>query len=148
MGRYSKLGFFRGPAKKDVDAARAALEEVGMADRAGSQIGELSGGQQQRVFVARALASEPELMLLDEPIAGVDAASQHAIFTLLEDRQRRGMTIVASTHDLSCVATWFDKLLCLNHRVIAYGSPREVLNDEILSKTYGSHMLLIPAVAD
>jgi ABC-type Mn2+/Zn2+ transport system ATPase subunit len=148
MGRYSKLGFFRGPAKKDLDSARAALEEVGMADRAGSQIGELSGGQQQRVFVARALTSEPELLLLDEPIAGVDAASQHAIFTLLEDRQRRGMTIVASTHDLSCVATWFDRLLCLNHRVIAYGPPSEVLNDEILSKTYGSHVLLIPAVAD
>jgi ABC-type Mn2+/Zn2+ transport system ATPase subunit len=148
MGRYSKLGFFRGPAKKDVDSARAALEDVGMADRAGSQIGELSGGQQQRVFVARALTSDPELLLLDEPIAGVDAASQHAIFTLLEDRQRRGMTIVASTHDLSCVATWFDRLLCLNHRVIAYGPPSEVLNDEILSKTYGSHVLLIPAVAD
>ncbi|HLJ84572.1 MAG TPA: metal ABC transporter ATP-binding protein [Candidatus Eremiobacteraceae bacterium] len=148
MGRYSKLGFFRSPAKQDVEAARAALEEVGMADRAASQIGELSGGQQQRVFVARALTSEPQMLLLDEPIAGVDAASQHAIFTLLEDRQRRGMTIVASTHDLSCVATWFDKLLCLNHRVIAYGPPAEVLNDEILSKTYGSHVLLIPAVAD
>ncbi len=149
MGRYSKLGFFHRPGKTDVNVARAALAEVGMADRADSQIGELSGGQQQRVFVARALTSDPELLLLDEPIAGVDAGSQHAIFTLLEDRQRRGMTIVASTHDLSCVAAWFDRLLCLNHRVVAYGPPSAVLNDETLSKTYGSHVLLIPsAVAD
>jgi ABC-type Mn2+/Zn2+ transport system ATPase subunit len=151
MGRYGRLGFFHRPGKADVESAKLALEEVGMADRAESQIGELSGGQQQRVFVARALSQDPKLLLLDEPIAGVDATSQHAMFTLLEERQRRGMTIVASTHDLSCVATWFDKVLCLNHRVIAYGPPREVLNDETLSATYGSHVLVIPpaaAVAD
>jgi ABC-type Mn2+/Zn2+ transport system ATPase subunit len=144
MGRYGRLGLFRNPRKADVESARDALAEVGMADRAASQIGELSGGQQQRVFVARALSQDPQLMLLDEPIAGVDATSQHAMFTLLEERQRRGMTIVASTHDLSCVATWFDKVLCLNHRVIAYGTPGEVLNDETLSRTYGSHVLVIP----
>ena len=147
MGRYGKLGIFHRPRKSDVESARDALAEVGMADRASSQIGELSGGQQQRVFVARALSQDPQLMLLDEPIAGVDATSQHAMFTLLEERQRRGMTIVASTHDLSCVATWFDKLLCLNHRVIAYGTPAEVLNDETLSLTYGSHVLVIPPAA-
>ena len=145
MGRYSRLGFFHRPRKTDVEIARAALAKVGMADRAGSQIGELSGGQQQRVFVARALTADPRLLLLDEPIAGVDAGSQHAIFTLLEERQRRGMTIVATTHDLSCVATWFDRVVCLNHRVIAYGAPSEVLNDATLSKTFGSHVLLIPA---
>jgi ABC-type Mn2+/Zn2+ transport system ATPase subunit len=147
MGRYGRLGLFHGPRKADVDIAREALAEVGMADRASSQIGELSGGQQQRVFVARALSQDPQLMLLDEPIAGVDATSQHAMFTLLEERQRRGMTIVASTHDLSCVATWFDKVLCLNHRVIAYGPPAEVLNDDTLSRTYGSHVLVIPESA-
>jgi len=146
MGRYGRLGLFNNPRKADVESARLALAEVGMADRAESQIGELSGGQQQRVFVARALSQDPKLMLLDEPIAGVDATSQHAMFTLLEDRQRRGMTIVASTHDLSCVATWFDKVLCLNHRVIAFGTPAEVLNDETLSQTYGSHVLVIPSV--
>ena len=147
MGRYGRLGLFRGPRKSDIDIARDALAEVGMADRASSQIGELSGGQQQRVFVARALSQDPQLMLLDEPIAGVDATSQHAMFTLLEERQRRGMTIVASTHDLSCVATWFDEVLCLNHRVIAYGPPAEVLNDDTLSRTYGSHVLVIPQAA-
>jgi ABC-type Mn2+/Zn2+ transport system ATPase subunit len=118
-----------------------------MSERANSQIGELSGGQQQRTFIARALVQEPRLLLLDEPIAGVDAASQHAIFTLLEARQQRGMTILATTHDLSCVATWFDRVLCLNHRVIAYGTPAQVLNEATLSATYGSHMLLVSDAA-
>jgi len=144
MGVYGKLGLFRRPGAADKRAAEAALDEVGMRDYAGAQIGELSGGQQQRVFVARSLVQDPQLLLLDEPIAGVDATSQHAIFTLLEERQKRGMTIVATTHDLSCVATWFDKVLCLNHRVIAFGPPSEVLTDETLSATFGSHVLVIP----
>ncbi len=146
MGRYGKLGLFRRPGEDDRRRTMSALEEVGMADRAASQIGQLSGGQQQRVFVARALVQDPDLMLLDEPIAGVDATSQHAIFTLLEERQKRGMTILATTHDLSCVTTWFDKVLCLNHRVIAYGPPAETLNDATLSATFGSHVLVIPEV--
>ena len=143
MGRFGRLGLFRRPGGGDRKAALAALAEVGMADRADSQIAQLSGGQQQRVFVARALVLEPKLLLLDEPIAGVDATSQHAIFTLLEERKQRGMTIVATTHDLSCVATWFDEVLCLNHRVIAFGPPSEVLTDETLSATFGSHLLLL-----
>ena len=147
MGRYGKLGLFRRPTRADLDAAMAVLDEVGMAEHARTQIGQLSGGQQQRIFVARALVQDPALLLLDEPIAGVDAASQHAIFTLLEEEQRRGITIIATTHDLSCVATWFDKVLCLNHRVIAYGSPAAVLNDQTLSATFGSHMLVIPKAA-
>lgn len=147
MGVYGKLGLFHNPHQRDRAAAFAALEEVGMREYAGAQIGELSGGQQQRVFVARSLVQNPELLLLDEPISGVDATSQHAIFTLLEERQRKGMTIVATTHDLSCVATWFGKVLCLNHRVIAYGPPNEVLTDETLSATFGSHVLVIPEVA-
>jgi len=144
MGRYGRLGLFKRPSDEDRALAMKALNEVGMTAQADSQIGQLSGGQQQRVFVARALVQEPDLMLLDEPIAGVDATSQHAIFTLLEERQRRGMTIIATTHDLSCVATWFDKVLYLNHRVIAYGTPEETLNDETLSATFGSHVLVIP----
>jgi manganese/iron transport system ATP-binding protein len=141
MGRYGRLGLFKRPSKADADAVDRALAEVGMIERRDSLIGQLSGGQ--RTFVARALVQEPDLMLLDEPIAGVDATSQHAIFTLLEERNRAGMTIVATTHDLSCVATWFGKVLCLNHRVIAYGSPADVLTEPILSATFGSHPLLI-----
>jgi ABC-type Mn2+/Zn2+ transport system ATPase subunit len=144
MGVYGKLGLFHRPKDEDKRAAMSALDEVGMRDFARAQIGELSGGQQQRVFVARSLVQNPALLLLDEPIAGVDATSQHAIFTLLEARQKAGMTIIATTHDLSCVATWFDKVLCLNHRVIAYGPPSEVLTDATLSATFGSHVLVIP----
>jgi manganese/iron transport system ATP-binding protein len=143
MGLYGKIGLFHRPSARDRDTAMRALQDVGMADRARSLIGQLSGGQQQRVFVARALVQQPELMLLDEPIAGVDAASQHAIFTLLEERNQAGMTIVVTTHDLSCVATWFGKVMCLNHRVIAFGPPGEVLTQETLSATFGSHVLVL-----
>jgi ABC-type Mn2+/Zn2+ transport system ATPase subunit len=144
MGVYGKLGLFKRPGEADRRATLAALDEVGMRDYVDAQIGELSGGQQQRVFVARSLVQNPQLLLLDEPIAGVDATSQHAIFTLLEERQKAGMTIVATTHDLSCVATWFDKVLCLNHRVIAYGPPDQVLTEATLSATFGSHVLVVP----
>ena len=145
MGTYAKLGFLHRPGPHERAAAAKAIEQVGMSAYADTQIGQLSGGQQQRVFVARALVQQPKLMLLDEPIAGVDATTQHAIFTLLEDLQRRGTTILATTHDLSCVAEWFDRVLCLNHRVIAYGRPNEVLTRETLSETFGSHVLMSPA---
>ena len=143
MGRYGKLGLFKRPSQADREAVERALAEVGMLDRRDSQIGQLSGGQQQRTFVARALVQEPDLMLLDEPIAGVDATTQHAIFTLLEERNRAGLTIVATTHDLSCVATWFGKVMCLNHQLVAYGPPSLVLTPETLAATFGSHPLLI-----
>ncbi len=142
MGTYGRLGFLHRPHATERAAAAKAIEQVGMSAFADAQIGQLSGGQQQRVFVARALVQQPKLMLLDEPIAGVDATTQHAIFTLLEDIQQRGTTILATTHDLSCVAEWFDRVLCLNHRVIAYGAPEEVLNQKTLSDTFGSHLLL------
>ena len=142
MGTYGRLGFLRAPSARERAAAAHAIEQVGMSAFAQAQIGQLSGGQQQRVFVARALVQEPQLMLLDEPIAGVDATTQHAIFTLLEQLQRRGTTIIATTHDLSCVAEWFDRVLCLNHRVVAYGAPDEVLTRPILDATFGSHLLL------
>ena len=142
MGTYGRLGFFHAPHAGERDAARRAIEQVGMQAYADAQIGQLSGGQQQRVFVARALVQQPKLMLLDEPIAGVDATTQHAIFTLLEDLQRAGTTIIATTHDLSCVAEWFDRVLCLNHHVVAFGKPERVLTRETLSATFGSHVLL------
>lgn len=142
MGTYAQLGFFRRPGPAEREAASRALEQVGMSAYADTQIAQLSGGQQQRVFIARALVQRPKLLLLDEPIAGVDATTQHAIFTLLEDLQREGTTILVTTHDLSCVAEWFDKVLCLNHRVIAYGPPEQVLTRETLSATFGSHLLL------
>jgi ABC-type Mn2+/Zn2+ transport system ATPase subunit len=147
MGTYGRLGFFRRPTQVERKAALHAIRQVGMQEFADAQIGQLSGGQQQRVFVARALVQRPKLMLLDEPIAGVDATTQHAIFTLLEDLQARGTTILATTHDLSCVAEWFDRVLCLNHRVVAYGPPAQVLTRQTLSATFGSHVLFGTAAA-
>lgn len=141
MGTYGRVGLFKRPSAAEREAAAEAIAQVGMHGYAGAQIGQLSGGQQQRVFVARALVQSPRLMLLDEPIAGVDATTQHAIFTLLEGLQQRGTTIIATTHDLSCVAEWFDRVLALNHRVIAYGPPAQVLTRETLSATFGSHVL-------
>ncbi|MDQ6779665.1 MAG: metal ABC transporter ATP-binding protein [Candidatus Eremiobacteraeota bacterium] len=142
MGTYPALGFFRRPGQAERQAAQRAIHQVGMSDFADTQISQLSGGQQQRVFLARALVQDPQLLLLDEPIAGVDATTQHAIFTLLEDLQRKGTTIIVTTHDLSCVAEWFDKVLALNHHVIAYAAPEIVLTREILSATFGSHVLV------
>ncbi len=146
MGTYGRLGLFRRPSDADRAAADAAIAQVGMQDYTSAQIGQLSGGQQQRVFVARALVARPKLMLLDEPIAGVDATTQHAIFTLLEQLKEQGTTIVATTHDLSCVAEWFDRVLALNHSVVAYGKPQEVLTSETLSATFGSHVLVSPVL--
>lgn len=147
MGTYGRVGFFRRPGAADRQAAADAINQVGMAQYAGVQIGQLSGGQQQRVFVARALVQRPQLMLLDEPIAGVDATTQHAIFTLLEGLKQTGTTIIATTHDLSCVAEWFDRVLALNHRVVAYGPPAKVLTRETLNATFGSHVLFDAAPA-
>jgi ABC-type Mn2+/Zn2+ transport system ATPase subunit len=144
MGTYSRLGLFRRPSAADRAAAEAAIAQVGMQDYASVQIGQLSGGQQQRVFVARALVAKPKLMLLDEPIAGVDATTQHAIFTLLEHLKDAGTTIVVTTHDLSCVAEWFDRVLALNHRVVAFGKPSEILTSATLSTTFGSHIIVNP----
>ena len=108
-----------------------------------NQIGELSGGQQQRVFLARALAQEAELLLLDEPVSGVDAPSQHEIFDLLRRLQSEGKTVIVTTHDLSCVAERFDLALLLNRRVVALGPPGEVFTRELLNETYQSHLMLL-----
>lgn len=145
MGTYGRVGLFHNPNAVERAAAAEAIAQVGMQDYANVQIGQLSGGQQQRVFVARGLVQRPKLMLLDEPIAGVDATTQHAIFTLLERLKHEGTTIIATTHDLSCVAEWFDRVLALNHRVVAYGTPDEVLKRKVLDETYGSHVLFATA---
>ena len=114
-----------------------------MLPRAADHIRKLSGGQQQRVLLARVLAQDPHLLLLDEPVSGVDAATQHAIFTVLERLRDEGKTVVVATHDLNCVIERFDQVLCLNRRLIAHGPPAEVFREEILEQTYGSHLMVI-----
>lgn len=141
MGRALE-GFLGWPGKKDRDRAHEALEQVGMASFETRHIRQLSGGQQRRVFLARALCQDAELLLLDEPFAGVDAASEQAIFELIDDIREMGKTVIVVNHDLSILER-FDHVLMLNQRVTAYGPPSEVANDQNLSATYGGRLSLL-----
>lgn len=136
MGRFQKIPWYASPRKQDRDAAMEALEMVRMTDFAHRQIGELSGGQQQRVFMARALAQGSDILLLDEPFAGVDAATERAILEVLERAKKSGKTLVVVHHDLSTAAEYFDKLLLIKQRLYAYGEPYMVLQEDLLSQVY------------
>lgn len=140
MGMQRQLGLLRrvSPAQK-VHAA-SCLERVGMAEFAARQIGALSGGQQQRVFLARALAQGAQLYLLDEPFAGVDAASEKAIVKVLQSLRDEGAAVVVVHHDLASVPAWFDRVLLLNRRVMAAGPVDDAFTPETLARTYG-HVL-------
>ncbi len=148
MGRYGKLGLFRRPSRADRDIARDCLEKVGMLPYANRQIANLSGGQQQRVFLARALAQESDLYFMDEPFAGVDAATEAAIVTLLHELRDRGRTILVVHHDLPTARNYFDMLLLLNLRRVAFGPTDEVFTYELLQKTYGGRLTILSEVAE
>ena len=143
MGRYSRRGLFRRTTKEDREAADASLELVKIFDLRDRLIGELSGGQRRRVLLARAMAHNPELLLLDEPMAGLDATAQHQLLDLLDELRAKGATVILSTHDLSCVSSRCDKAACLNRRLIAFGKPSEVLNEQVLGDTFGTHLLMV-----
>jgi manganese/iron transport system ATP-binding protein len=143
MGRIGQIGLFRWPSRSDWKFVHAALEAVDMNSLADRQIGELSGGQQQRTFLARALAQEAELVLMDEPLNGLDTPSQEAILTLLGKLRQQKITVMVATHDLGQAAREFDRAMLLNHRLICFGSPKEVLNSENLLLAYGGHAQLI-----
>lgn len=143
MGRYPALGPLRRPGSADRDAVAAALEQVGMADHARTQIGSLSGGQRRRVFLARALAAGPELYLLDEPVTGVDVTTQEDLLDLLEQEASRGRTVVATTHDLACAASRFQDVVAMNRTVVAQGPSSLVLDQDVLRRTYGGHLLVL-----
>ena len=143
MGRIGQVGFFRWPRRADWDAVHAALAEVDMESLANRQIGELSGGQQQRTFLARALAQQAELVLMDEPLNGLDAPSQEAILFLLDKLRTQKITVMVATHDLGQAASHFDRVMLLNHQVIRFGSPQDVLTSENLLRAYGGHAQLI-----
>jgi len=143
MGRYARRGLLRRTNREDKDAADAALQRVGMFPFKQRLIGELSGGQRRRVLLAQALANNPSLLLMDEPMAGLDATAQHQLLDIIEDLRLEGATIVMSTHDLSCVSTCAAKVACLNRRLIAFGPPSEVLTEKVLNQTFGTHLLLV-----
>ena len=143
MGRYRRIGLFRRPSKTDRRAVAAALEKVGMADRTEQQLGALSGGEQQRVFLARALVQDPRLLLLDEPLSGVDAATEQDVYGLLRGLRERGVTVLLTTPNLSTVAQHFDSVLFLNRRLVAFGTPEEVFTEEHLRGAYGPRMALV-----
>jgi len=137
MGRYGALGWLKRPGKRERDAALQALEKVGMASFATRQISQLSGGQQQRVFLARALAQDADIYLMDEPFQGVDATTERAIIELLRELRAAGKTVVAVHHDLQTVPEYFDWVTLLNVRKIASGPVDDVFTDENLRATYG-----------
>ena len=143
MGRFPRLGPIRRPGPDDRRAVMDALAQVGMDSHLRTQIGRLSGGQRRRVFLARALAAEPDLFLLDEPVTGIDATTQELLMDILEAQAARGKTVVATTHDLACAAQRFQQVLAINHTVVAYGQSNLVLDADVLARAYGGHLLVL-----
>jgi manganese/zinc/iron transport system ATP- binding protein len=143
MGRYGHIGLWKRPRKEDVAVAMQCLEKVGMTPYAKRQISQLSGGQQQRVFLARALAQDASIYLMDEPFVGVDAATEKAIIELLNELKAKGKTVLVVHHDLQTVRDYFDWVLLLNKRVIAAGPTEEVFTYENLQKTYGGKLAFL-----
>ncbi len=141
MGRYSHVPWYHSLGDTDRQVASEALRDVGMEDVRHRQIGQLSGGQQQRVFMARALAQESDILLLDEPFAGVDAATERAIASLLNSARDDGKTALVVHHDLDTAAEFFDRIILLNRRIFAYGPPGQVLEPRLLTEVYGGKVL-------
>jgi manganese/zinc/iron transport system ATP- binding protein len=137
MGLYGQIGWLKWPQREHKERAMAALEKMGMADYAKRQISQLSGGQQQRVFLARALVQDADLYFLDEPLAGVDAATERAIMDTLKTLKNEGKTVLVVHHDLQTVGDYFDHVLMLNRTVTAHGPVRDVFCRENIFRTYG-----------
>lgn len=148
MGRYGKLGLFKRPRKADRDAAMDCLKKVGMEAFANRQISQLSGGQQQRTFLARALAQQADIYFMDEPFAGVDAATEKTIIDLLRNMTQANKTVIVVHHDLQSVPQYFDWVIMLNTRLIAVGPTITTFNQHNLQETYGGKLTLLSDVGD
>ena len=140
MGLYPTLGFLKWVGEEQLKLVQACLSKVGMQDFSHRQIGQLSGGQQQRIFLARALVQNADVYLLDEPFAGVDAATEKAIISVLKDLKSAGKTVIVVHHDLTTVQDYFDHVFLINKSAIAHGPTAKVFTDQNLSKTYGSRL--------
>ncbi len=148
MGRYGHIPWCVPPGRRQRAIALHALEQVGMADYAKRQISKLSGGQQQRVFLARALAQDAQVYFMDEPFAGVDAATEAAIIALLNELKAKRKTVLVVQHDLQTVPEYFDHVILLNMRIVACGPTSEVFTRENLQKTYGGRLTLLVEAAE
>ena len=148
MGRYGAIPWYRRIGRRDRELAREALNKVGMFPYADRQISNLSGGQQQRVFLARALVQDSQVYLMDEPFAGVDAATEQAIMRLLQDLREAGKTVLVVHHDLQSAKEYFDMLILLNMRLVAFGTTEQVFTPELLQKTYGGRLTILSDVAE
>jgi manganese/zinc/iron transport system ATP- binding protein len=147
MGRYAERGLFKRLTSKDEDIIAQSLEKVNMLSYSKRQISQLSGGQQQRVFLARALAQQGELFLMDEPFAGVDISTEEMIVELLKEMKDRGKTLLIVHHDLHTARSYFDSLVLLNTRLVACGPTSEVFTDQILSETYGGKLTTMSKIS-
>ena len=148
MGRFPHLGLFRRIGKEDRRLVKEALEQVSMSEFAQRQISQLSGGQQQRVFLARALAQQADLYLLDEPFVGVDASTEQSIIQLLRNMREAGKTIVVVHHDLHTAPEYFNYLVLVNASLIACGPTKDVFTDELLRSTYSGKLTVLSQVGD
>ena len=147
MGRYGTIGLFKRPRPEDHRIVHESLRKVGMETFAKRQIAQLSGGQQQRTFLARALAQESEIYLMDEPFVGVDAATEEAIVILLKELKNRGKTILVVNHDLQAAKSYFNSILMLNMRIVGFGPTQQVMTTELLQKTYGGRLTILEDTA-
>jgi ABC-type Mn2+/Zn2+ transport system ATPase subunit len=142
MGTYADVPWYRRVGRKERDLAEAALGRVGLSAEAPTTFGALSGGQRQRVLIARALAQQAPILLLDEPLSGVDIPSAERVLSVLDELRREGRAVLVATHDIA-QARRFDRVLCLNHSQIAFGSPAETLVPATLKATYGSELIVL-----
>jgi len=143
MGRYGALGLFKRPGRKDREIAMESLSHVGMDMHKDTALGHLSGGQQQRVFIARALAQQPQVLLLDEPTTGLDITTQHNVVELVQHlHEELGLTVLLITHDINMIRSRVDRLVLLKTRLYAAGPPADVLKPDILSQVYGKDLVI------
>ncbi len=143
MGRYPRTGWLRRPGRHDRDVVDTMLERVNMADERNAQIGQLSGGQQQRVFIARALAQEADVLLLDEPMNGIDTSTQEIIMQVIEEQRVAGKIVLLATHDLVSASCACDCLCCVNEKMVSYGTVDETYTEENLAQTYGGPVIML-----
>jgi manganese/iron transport system ATP-binding protein len=143
MGRFGRRGWLGRTSSEDRRAVDHSMEMMGIADLSGASISDLSGGQQQRVFLARAIAQEPHILLMDEPFTGIDAPTQESTMALLDRLKIEDVTVLVSTHDLNMASQRFEQVLLLNHRLISFGHPNIAFTPEYLSAAFGSHVLYV-----